>query len=190
MRDNFEKSLRFVLMSEGGFSNHPNDPGKETNQGITLKTLIDYHQHFDYGDLDNDGGVDIDDVRLLDTPEEAAPIYRRYFWDKVWADALPNGVDYFVFDSAVNHGPANAGRFLQRGCNRLGCGLVVDGSIGPKTVKAALAIPSGALISEMSKERDIFYRKIVANDHSQEQFFRGWMNRLARVTEVAREMAG
>lgn len=181
MKENFLPSLKFILAAEGKFSDIPADRGGPTNQGITLKTLIDYHAHFDYGDLDRDGDVDIDDVRLLDEPEEAAPVYRKWFWDAVQADRLPAGVDYLVFDGAVNHGPKNAAILLQRAINRIGCGLSVDGSIGEKTIQAVKRCNTETLIIDILRERQIFYHKIVACDPSQEIFIRGWMNRLAKV---------
>ena len=187
MRENFSKSLRFILADEGKFSDVPADRGGPTNQGITLTTLIHYHAHFDYGDFDLDGDVDINDIRLLDEPEEAAPIYRKYFWDVVRGDDLPSGVDYVIFDSAVNHGPRNAGIFLQRAVNRAGRKLTIDGSIGPITAKMVWECDRQGLITDILRERDIFYQKIVANDLSQEKFFKGWMNRLARVAVNSRE---
>jgi lysozyme family protein len=182
MKESFEQSLKFVLADEGKFSDIPEDRGGPTNQGITLKTLKEYHAHFDYGDFDHDGDVDIEDIRLLDTPEEAAPIYRRWFWDAVQGDALPAGVDYIIFDSAVNHGPINAGRFLQRASNRQRGNLVTDGIIGPATIQRVQGHDRQELITDILRERDIFYRKIIARDPSQEKFFRGWMNRLARIS--------
>lgn len=181
MKDNFDKSLPLVLASEGGFSNIAGDRGRATNQGITLKTLQNYYADFDYGDFDQDGDIDIDDIRLLDTPEEAAPIYRKWFWDAVKGDELPSGVDYLIFDSAVNHGPKNAGIFLQRAANRQGLKLDVDGSIGPLTIWAISGRDSQWLIADILRERDIFYKKIIARDPSQSKFERGWMNRLAHV---------
>jgi lysozyme family protein len=186
MKENFDKSLRFVLASEGKFSNIPADRGGPTNQGITLGILIHYHAHFDYGDMDNDGDVDINDIRLLDEPEEAAPIYRRWFWDAVSGDKLPAGVDYITFDGAVNHGPKNAGIFLQRAINRWGLNLKIDGSIGPVTIKAVVG-HNGRLVTDILRERDIFYRKIVVYDPSQEIFLKGWLNRLAKIAVNVRE---
>ena len=180
MKDNFEKALRFVLADEGKFSDIAADRGGPTNQGITLGTLMRYHAHFDYGDFDQDGDVDSDDIRLLDTPEEAAPIYKRWFWDAIRGDQLPTGVDYVIFDAAVNHGPKNAGKQLQKALNRWGLDLKVDGSIGPVTIKAVVD-HDGFLVTDSLRERDIFYRKIVTCDPSQEVFFRGWMHRLAKV---------
>ena len=186
MKENFDKSLGFVLADEGKFSDIPADRGGPTNQGITLKTLVNYHAHFDYGDMDNDGDVDINDIRLLDEPEETAPIYKKWFWDVVRGDSLPAGIDYLTFDGAVNHGPKNAGIFLQRALNRWGLNLKIDGSIGPVTIKAVIGHGGSELVRDILRERDIFYRKIVSCDPSQEKFFKGWMNRLSRVAVNAR----
>jgi len=181
VKDNFEKSLKFILADEGGFSNRLNDRGGPTNLGITLKTLKNYYADYDYGDFDMDGDCDIDDLRLLDTPEEAAPIYKKWFWDVIRGDDLPAGVDYVVFDGAVNHGPKNTGIFLQRALNRWGLTLKIDGIIGPVTIKAAATHGSSMFITDILRERDIFYRKIVAKDPSQIEFFQGWLNRLGKV---------
>lgn len=190
MKENFDKSLRFVLADEGKFSDIPADKGGPTSLGITLKTLMDYHAHFDYGDFDRDGDIDIDDIRLLDEPEEASPIYRKWFWNAVKGDDLPVGVDYVTFDSAVNHGPKNAGIFLQRAVNRLKLILRIDGVIGPVTIQNALGRDRQILIADTLRERDIFYRKIVAQDPIQEKFFRGWQNRLSHIAINARTFAG
>ena len=186
MKENFEKSLLFVLKDEGKFSDVKNDRGGPTNQGVTLKTLQQYYKETGWGDLDQDGDVDIDDIRLLDEPKEAAPIYKKYFWEKVKGDSLPSGVDYIVFDSAVNHGPKNAGVFLQRASNQQGGSLVTDGVIGPQTLSIVQKENLSQLILDLVKERDSFYRKIVANDSKQQKFFNGWMNRLTHVLVNAR----
>lgn len=187
MKENFEKALAFVLKDEGKFSDIPEDRGGPTNLGITLKTLIEFHKHFEYGDLNNDGSIDINDIKLLDTSEEAAPIYKRYFWDVIRGDDLPSKVDYVTFDSAVNHGPKNAGVFLQKAINMLGSNLYIDGIIGPKTIKAVCARNPESVFIEIIRRRDIFYRKIVSSDTSQEKFLKGWLNRLSNVTMNATE---
>ena len=183
MKDNFDRSLKFVLGYEGKFSDVAEDRGGPTNQGITMTTLREYHACYGYGDFDNDGNIDAEDIRLLDTPGEAEPVYKRLFWDKVRGDDLPAGIDYLIFDSAVNHGSRYAGKFLQRAINRASRNLlVVDGVIGSKTVDAAKCQNNSELTTNILRERDIFYRKIVSCDQSQEKFFKGWMNRLAKVT--------
>lgn len=188
MKENFEKSLRLTLdpSIEGGFSNHIADKGGVTNLGITLKTLIEFDKTYDYGDFDKDGDVDIEDIKLLDTIEEAAPIYQKFFWNVIKGDQLPNAVDYIIFDSAVNHGPRNAGKMLQRAINRQHDTLVVDGVIGAFTIEKCAEKVQETLIIDIIRERDIFYRKIVAQDASQEVFMKGWLNRLAQVTTNAK----
>lgn len=187
MKENFETALKFILADEGKFSNLPDDKGGPTNLGITLKTLVDYHHHFDYGDFDRNGDVDINDIRLLDILEEAAPIYKRYFWDRIRGDDLPGGLDYVIFDSAVNHGPRNAAIILQRAIGRWDHSFLIDGIIGDETIQAAVKWGSGILWPDIVKERDLFYRKIVARDLSQEVFLKGWLNRLARVVVNTRQ---
>ena len=188
MKENFEKSLNFVLESEGCFSNIPQDKGGPTSQGITLNTLMEYHKIFDYGDMDNDGDVDINDIKLLDKPEEVAPIYKRRYWDVIKGDNLPTGIDYVTFDSAVNHGPRNAGIFIQRAANRYQCNLIIDGKIGDLTLRCVNTIGADLLIAETLRERDIFYNMIVACHPEQEMFIRGWRNRLNHVAINARRL--
>ncbi len=188
MVENFELALEKVLKYEGGFSNHKADRGGATNLGITLATLCDFDAQYDYGDLDGDGDVDIDDIRLLDTPEEAAPIYKAYYWDKMKLDDFPAGVDFLMFDFGVNSGPKNATRILQRAINRYAKnGIEVDGALGPNTLQRVYGLDSGLLVEAMLKERDIFYRKLVAQNPSQEVFLRGWMNRLSSASQEVQE---
>ena len=168
MKKNFEKSLRFVLADEGGYVNDSADKGGETNMGISKRAYPN------------------EDIKNM-TIERAGEIYREDYWDKIKGDSLPAGVDYVTFDSAVNHGPKNAGIFLQRALNRMGAGLIVDGSIGPKTLNAIGRINGRPLIADILRERDIFYMKIVAQDLTQERFAKGWVNRLARVAVNSRE---
>ncbi len=183
MQENFDLSLIKILKYEGGFSNHPNDKGGPTNEGITLATLKEFYKEYDYGDLDGDQDIDIDDILLLDTPEEAAPIYKKYYWDKMHLDSFPAGVDFLMFDFGVNSGPKNAIRILQRALNRQNSKLEVDGSLGPNTFNCVDISGHELLIGDMLKERDIFYRKIVSNDQSQSIFLKGWLNRLAKVKQ-------
>ena len=182
MKENFEKSLGFILKYEGGFSNQEFDKGSATNMGITLKTLQNFDKQFDYGDFDHDGDVDIDDIRLLDTPEEAAPIYKKYFWDAMKLDDYPSRIDFILFDFGVNSGPKNAVKLLQRALNKLqGYSLMIDGIAGPKTKEIVKKVDVGLLIRGLLNERDIFYRKIVAVNPSQEIFLKGWLNRVSQL---------
>ena len=108
----------YVLASEGGYVNHPRDPGKATNMGITIATLRAWRGT----------KVTNEDVRNL-TQAEALAIYKAQYWDTVRADLLPLGLDYLTFDYAVNSGPARAIKDLQRTV-----GADDDGVIGQKTL--------------------------------------------------------
>lgn len=114
---------KWILASEGGYVDHPRDPGGATSLGITRKTLSAWRGE----------PVSKQAVRDL-TQREALHIYKEQYWDTVRADLLPDGLDYAVFDYAVNSGPARAARDLQRVL-----GVAVDGIIGPVTLRAIKA---------------------------------------------------
>jgi lysozyme family protein len=99
----FAACLPVILAAEGGFVNHPRDPGGATNRGITIGTLREWRQR----------PVTVDDVRRL-TTDEAGAIYRARYWGPCGCDALPAGVDLMVFDFGVNAGPARALRLLRQ----------------------------------------------------------------------------
>ena len=71
------------------------------------------------------------DMRAL-TPALVGPLYKRKYWDKVAGDLLPSGLDYAVFDAAINSGPGRAAKWLQELV-----GVTADGAIGPGTLAAA-----------------------------------------------------
>jgi lysozyme family protein len=103
MKSNFQRSLSLVLQHEGGWSDHPSDPGGATMRGVTLATFRAY-----YGK-----GATKDDLRKI-TDAQIAHIYKRGYWDKIGGDTLASGVDYSVFDFAVNSGPTRAKEHLRR----------------------------------------------------------------------------
>lgn len=176
MKENFQKSLAFVLAAEGGYSDDPTDKGGETNFGAK-NFGISKKSHPD---------EDIENMTL----ERAGEIYLAEYWTPIRCDELPSGVDYVIFDSAVQHGLINAGRFLQRASNRQIGTLTTDGVIGDLTIRNVGRCEPRGLICDILRERDIFYRKIIARDISQEKFFRGWMNRLAKVAVNVKEFKG
>ncbi|MGE7137927.1 glycoside hydrolase family 108 protein [Luteibacter sp. NPDC031894] len=118
---NFPTSLKLTLAYEGGYSNHPLDPGAATMSGVTQVV---------YDEDRRDRRLPTRDVRMMTTAERDG-IYRRRYWDLVRADELPTGVDYAVFDFAVNSGVRTASRALQKIV-----AVEPDGIIGPATIQA------------------------------------------------------
>ncbi|MGI9501033.1 MAG: glycoside hydrolase family 108 protein [Geminicoccaceae bacterium] len=172
MTRSVDKMISDIIRREGGFVDHPADRGGPTRYGITHKTLARY--------LGRD--VAREDVRRL-SRELAAEIYRRAYYLEPRIDALPSSVRAILFDSAVNHGPRRAVRFLQAVLNAAGFGpLGIDGLAGPKTrrqAKRAEKTMGPWLLAALAEERRMFYRLIVERDPSQHVFLKGWMNRVA-----------
>lgn len=164
MIKNFDKALTEVLKSEGGFTNNPKDPGGMTNLGCTKATWEEYCGH----------DVDEKTMRAL-TPGDVAPLYKRKYWDKIQGDQLPSGVDYVVFDAAINSGPGRAAKWLQA-C----VGVEPDGGIGPKTLAAVRAFNPEQLIQDYSKRRLSFMMDVPAWP----TFGKGWTRRVQEVEAV------
>lgn len=137
MQKTFTAALAHVLVYEGGYSDHPLDPGGATNLGITLAVLR----------ASRGRAVSKADVRAL-TRKEAAAIYRERYWDAAACGALPSGLDIAVFDCAVNQGVGRARRFLQQAAN-----VKVDGRIGPITLAAIAAAQPEKLLTEFMARR-------------------------------------
>lgn len=182
MTRSVDSMISDIIRREGGFVDHPADRGGPTNYGITHKTLARY--------LGRD--VTSRDVRGL-SRELAAEIYRRAYFLEPRIDALPASIRAFLFDSAVNHGPRRAVRFLQQVLNAAGFGpLGVDGLAGPKTRRQASQADQAMgpwLLAALAEERRMFYRLIVERDPSQRVFFKGWMNRVAEFDHRTERLA-
>lgn len=159
-----------ILRREGGFVDHPSDRGGPTKFGVTQKTLSAWLGR----------PVSVDEVRNMEE-STAREIYERDYYTGPRIDTLPEEIRPLVFDCAVNHGPRQAIKFVQRVINLAGFGPVaVDGALGPKTREAARTAQAemGCLFNNaILEERRNFYRMIVARDQSQEVFLAGWMNR-------------
>lgn len=171
-----------VIRREGGFVDHPADRGGPTKYGITRRALSRYLER----------AATLEEVRDL-SRDLAAEIYRRDYYAAPRIDTLPEGIQAFVFDSAVNHGPRRAVRFLQEVCNAAGFGpLDVDGICGPNTrgvVAEADRVMGDRLLAALVEERRNFYRLLAAEDPSQEVFLDGWMKRVAEFDPVEKAVA-
>ena len=168
MRANFDKCLGYVLEHEGGYVDHPEDPGGRTNRGITQKVYEKY--------LDRP----VTEKEMKELPlEHAQAIYKKNYWDKVCGDDLPDGLDFSVFDWAVNSGPSRAAKVLQRLVS-----VTADGAIGPLTLAAVRTHSTGELIGDFSKEREMFYRRLSTFG----TFGKGWLNRLDKTQKKSYEL--
>tara|TARA_R110000751_G_scaffold65483_2_gene133949 strand:+ start:5951 stop:6580 length:630 start_codon:yes stop_codon:yes gene_type:complete len=166
--DNSSKAIPKILEHEGGFVNHPSDPGGATNKGITLATFRRY--------IKPNGTVS--DLKAL-TTAQAVTVYKRQYWDAVSADLLPSGVDYAVADFAVNSGPSRAAKYLQAVV-----GVTQDGQIGPATIAATKAMPPREVIERLCGDRLAFMKRIQGGKLWQ-TFGRGWQRRVDDVRAVA-----
>ena len=161
-------ALAAVLKHEGGYVNHPADPGGRTNLGVTQRVWESWTNQ----------PADEATMRAL-TPELVAPLYRERYWNAVRADELPPGVDLAVFDVAVNSGTGRAGKLLQQAV-----GAAVDGSIGPRTVALATAADPVATIDRICDLRLEFLRALPIWP----TFGKGWSRRVEAVRSEARSL--
>ena len=175
MIQNFEKSLHFVLQSEGGFVDNPLDSGGATMKGITLKVFQEYrrNKHLTSEDLRNISNEDIQ------------AIYRQNYWNPVFGNLLNSGCDYVVFDFAVNSGVGRSVKTLQKVV-----GTSVDGVMGNQTLAAANALDQSSLIIDFSNAKIKFYEDIVMARPNQNVFLKGWLNRVATVKSNAFQILG
>jgi len=168
MKDNWKRSFELMLKSEGGYISHPQDPGGRTNLGVTQRVWEQW-----VGRESNEK-----EMRSL-TPAMVEPLYKRKYWDVCRCDDLPEGLDYLVFDFAVNAGPGRSIKILQTAV-----GTTPDGVIGPKTLAAVRAIDPHELIEKFSVAKTEFYESLPTFP----TFGRGWLNRVADVKVKASNM--
>ena len=168
MISNWKQAFEQMLKSEGGFVNHPSDPGGMTNLGVTKATW------------ENWVGRESDEAEMRGlTPEKVEPLYKKKYWDAVRADELPVGLDYLMFDFGVNAGPGRAIKVMQSAV-----GVTPDGGFGPLTLAAVQAIDPVELIEKFSQAKEDFYRSL----GTFATFGKGWLNRVADVKVKANSM--
>jgi lysozyme family protein len=167
----FEDCLTRILKHEGGFVNDPLDSGGRTNLGVTQKVWEEWLGH----------PVTEADMKAL-TPQKIAPMYKLKYWNPSYCEVLPKGLDYVVFDFAVNAGTGRSVKTLQQA---IGC--VADGVIGPKTMAAINDANPKDLIAKFSDARADFYQGIVARKPDQARFIKGWLNRVEESRKLALE---
>lgn len=169
MKENLDTSIEEVLKHEGGYVNHPEDPGGATNQGITKKTYERFLER----------PVSIEEIQNIPI-QHVKEIYEKNYWNAVKANDLPSGVDFSVFDWAVNSGPRRAIQGLQKAV-----GSTADGLIGPNTLKAVASADPISIISELHKEREMFYRDLTTF----KTFGKGWIRRNNETQNISLAMS-
>ena len=165
----YERALSLVLKHEGGYVDDAADPGGATNLGVTIGTLS----------LWLGRSATKAEVKAL-TVAKVAPIYRQRFWDKIQGDALPAGLDYALFDFAVNSGPKRAIIGLQRAV-----GVADDGVFGPITLAAVASRDARTLIGTLCAGRLAFLQAL----STWGRFGKGWTTRVNDVRATALAMA-
>ena len=168
MNNNWKQAFDLMLKSEGGYVHHPSDLGGRTNLGVTQATWENWVGR----------GSDEAEMRGL-TPEKVEPMYKKKFWDAVRGDELPVGLDYLMFDFAVNAGAGRAIKTLQTAV-----GVTPDGGFGPMTMAAVQAVDPNDLIERFSQAKEDFYRSLTTFA----TFGKGWLNRVADVKVKASAM--
>ena len=168
----FDKCLKVILHHEGGYVNHPKDPGGMTNMGVTKRVYEDWVGY----------AVSEHTMQNL-TEEDVGPIYRKNYWDRLKCDELPEGLNLCVFDFGVNAGTGRAAKYLQTMI-----GAHPDGGIGPMTLKALDEYVSiytiENTIEKYQDDRQKYYESLSTFD----TFGKGWTRRVNEVTNTAYQM--
>jgi len=175
MQTNFQDALTLVLKSEGGFQSDPHDNGNKlpdgragcTNLGVTQAAWEAFVGH----------PVTWNDMKAL-TPETIASFYKRKYWDAVRGDDLPSGLDYMMFDFAINAGPGRAVKLLQESV-----GEKADGVLGPISMSTIKVMPINQLVERFSDTKRKFYQGL--NNPTYEH---GWLARVDAVENSALKM--
>jgi len=168
MKDNLQTSLTTILHHEGGYVNHPKDPGGETNLGVTKRVYEEYG-----------GKKDMKDLLVADV----APIYIDRYWGKMKCDDLPSGLDLCVFDFGVNAGPGRAAKFLQRMI-----GTTIDGGIGPNTLAKVNEYVKENTIEETIEKYQTMRQEYYEGLSTFDTFGKGWTRRVEETTKLALDL--
>lgn len=168
----FSQAVEVVLAHEGGFVDHPNDPGGATKYGITLPTLREAGF-----DMDGNGLITKEDINKL-SREAAMEIYRQYWWERYGYGKIEDqALATKVFDFSVNMGPSAAHRLLQRALRAAETPVSEDGVLGPETLGAAARADPRVLLAALRSEGAGFYRLLAAQKPELSVFLAGWLSR-------------
>lgn len=172
--ENFERALAAVLKHEGGYVNHPRDPGGATNFGVIQRTYDAYRRR---------KGWSPRSVKSI-TQDEVRGIYREQYWNAIRGDQLPAGIDFVVFDGAVNSGPSQAVKWLQRAI--AGYAGRIDGMVGAQTLAALDAAANHDQVIALAIGRRLAFLQALGHWPT---FQKGWSSRVAQVKAVGQAWA-
>ena len=151
MRENRDQVLDWLALSEGGYVDHPADPGGATMRGVTQRVWTAWRRQRGLPQLD---------VRQV-SAADAREIFTWQYLQPIMFDRLPSGLDYCQADFAVTSGPVRATRALQRVLRDLGHDIAVDGHMGLVTLGAIAGEPDAALIiSAVCQRRMAFLKRL------------------------------
>jgi hypothetical protein len=170
VKENFPQCFALVLKNEGGYVDNPSDPGGATNLGCTKATWEAWVGH----------PVTKDDIKAL-TPNDVMPLYKAKYWDTIKGDDLPEGVDYAVFDYAINSGPSRAAKALQSLLS-----VTIDGQIGAATLRALETSNPREVATAVCEARLAFLQSL----STYATFGKGWSRRVSEVETVSVNMVG
>lgn len=168
MNRNWNKSFDLVIVNEGGYVDNKLDPGGATNWGCTQAVWEGYIGH----------KVSVDDMKAL-TKEDVKPLYKKRYWDAIHGDAIPSGLDYCLFDCAINSGVNRSAKIIQEIV-----GVFADGAIGNNTVSAITQLNPITAINEFCDKRQAFLESLKTFP----VFGKGWSKRVSEVRTRALEM--
>ncbi len=175
---NWDNAFKLMLASEGGFSDDPRDNGNKMPDGRPGSTMLGVTQY----NWEHWTGHQVTHEQMKKlTPEDVKPFYKKKFWDVCRCDDMPSGIDYLVFDFAVNAGCGGSAKILQTAI----C-VTPDGGIGPITLAAVNALDPDELIEKFSQAKEDFYRGL----GNFNVYGTGWLNRVAAVKIKATSMLG
>ena len=167
-KTNCQKCLETILHHEGGYVNHPKDPGGDTNLGVTKRVYEEWGGTKDMKDL---------------TVDDVSPIYKKNYWDRVRGDDLPAGLDLCVFDFGVNAGTGRAAKYLQKMI-----GTTPDGGIGPATLQKLKEYVDDQGVEHTIKLYQMGRQKYYESLSTFSTFGRGWTRRVEETTDLALKM--
>jgi len=175
---NWDSAFKLMLASEGGFSADERDHGNKLPDGRPGSTMLGVTQY----NWEHWTGHQVTHEQMKKlTPEDVKPFYKKKFWDVCRCDDMPSGIDYLVFDFAVNAGCGGSAKILQTAI-----GVTPDGGIGPITLAAVNALDADELIQKFSQAKEDFYRGL----GNFNVYGEGWLNRVAAVKVKATSMLG